>query len=778
MLAIAVTDALAVVEPATVKKAPESVPTTVGNISAVASSVWTPNDHALYLCSAEGIRRWTSAADTLADVVTGRGISNVTTQDAETIIYSSAESIHVFDLPSSTVTQTFSAHKSPVTSLSVSNDGSLLSSTSSDAIHVHNIAHGSHTVLRGFPIRGGCLSAFSKHARTRLLVASGSQLAAYDTTRPSSPLRTITVGSPITGDIVAIACSPFSKTLVAAGTTMGYVGLVDLEKEKGLFRTVALNVSLTTLSFSPEGAALYAGTETGKVLIVDLRALDKAPKSITISQSGKRVESISVLPKNKAPGMSTATSKSSTTTENHASSSSKGADSPSPITVRARVTSLSRRETHARKTSLSMSNPKKAMPPVPSKPLSPLSNSTSNVPFSPSRNTPTKRPTASTPLKRGSIGNSTLRASLSRPENIDVLDAAKSPSLTARVRKSSILKPSTPPTERRRTISATPPRVASTSPPKVEEAARPPRLRTMSTMTGRGSKPEPLPMPRRTRAISSVSRVGPPSPQHHLTARVPKSSAPPTVYNRETETPSPMPPMPPIPGNMSAMLSSEPLPSRLSTPSPELDGPIPDIREPVTPLQRRGKSMSVLGLGTPEVERWIAKGDAKAKTVEFVDLGDSEDDEDETKQKDEQEKMPMPIVADPVQTDDDEPLNADLQRARERKEELKREVSMEIQVSPARRPQMTSMPTPVKSPLRHAGQAQEFLKGVIGDAMFEYQRETKAQMMAMHLEMMGLKRGWRKELQDVMEQYVGDLKDLREENKRLREENERLRRGY
>jgi protein NEDD1 len=29
-----------------------------------------------------------------------------------------------------------------------------------------------------------------------------------------------------------------------------------------------------------------------------------------------------------------------------------------------------------------------------------------------------------------------------------------------------------------------------------------------------------------------------------------------------------------------------------------------------------------------------------------------------------------------------------------------------------------------------------------------------------------------------MEQYVGDLKELREENTRLREENERLRRGY
>jgi protein NEDD1 len=36
-------------------------------------------------------------------------------------------------------------------------------------------------------------------------------------------------------------------------------------------------------------------------------------------------------------------------------------------------------------------------------------------------------------------------------------------------------------------------------------------------------------------------------------------------------------------------------------------------------------------------------------------------------------------------------------------------------------------------------------------------------------------RNWKKELRELMDDYVGDL---REENKRLREENEHLRRGY
>ena len=51
---------------------------------------------------------------------------------------------------------------------------------------------------------------------------------------------------------------------------------------------------LTYLSFSAEGAAVYAGTEIGKFLILDLRALDKPPKSVTVSENGDQVIAISV----------------------------------------------------------------------------------------------------------------------------------------------------------------------------------------------------------------------------------------------------------------------------------------------------------------------------------------------------------------------------------------------------------------------------------------------------------------------------------------------------
>jgi protein NEDD1 len=50
---------------------------------------------------------------------------------------------------------------------------------------------------------------------------------------------------------------------------------------------------LTSASFSPEGAALYFGTENGKLLIVDLRALDKPPKSIIVGEGRCRIECMS-----------------------------------------------------------------------------------------------------------------------------------------------------------------------------------------------------------------------------------------------------------------------------------------------------------------------------------------------------------------------------------------------------------------------------------------------------------------------------------------------------
>jgi hypothetical protein len=61
-----------------------------------------------------------------------------------------------------------------------------------------------------------------------------------------------------------------------------------------LFRSLNVKVPLTTIGFSPEGAAIYLGTENGKILVVDLRALDNPPKAVVVSETGNRVKTLSI----------------------------------------------------------------------------------------------------------------------------------------------------------------------------------------------------------------------------------------------------------------------------------------------------------------------------------------------------------------------------------------------------------------------------------------------------------------------------------------------------
>lgn len=55
-----------------------------------------------------------------------------------------------------------------------------------------------------------------------------------------------------------------------------------------------MNVPLTSLVFSPEGAAIYVGTEDGRILFLDLRALDKPPKEVSVSGSAERVVCLAI----------------------------------------------------------------------------------------------------------------------------------------------------------------------------------------------------------------------------------------------------------------------------------------------------------------------------------------------------------------------------------------------------------------------------------------------------------------------------------------------------
>ncbi|KAG6840977.1 hypothetical protein C0991_002959, partial [Blastosporella zonata] len=323
MLAVSATGTLSLLDATELKRAPSSVPSCLSLTNVTCASTWSFDNSALFLASPQSIHRYDLTSNVLKDIYTSKSqehISHIVCKDQGTLIYSAGEKVHLLECGSNVkIAQTIESHKSSITSLSLSNDCTLLSTTSSNAVHVHNLTLGSHTVLRGLALAGQNIStsAFHPHARTRLLLGIGKQLVVYDTTRPSGPLKSIPLSDVTLGDIVAVACSPFSKTLVAVATSGGHVGLIDLEKEKGsLFRTLNLKVPLTALGFSAEGAALYLGTEHGKVLVLDLRALDKPPKAITVSEIGCRIETMCVQRKlkpgeasTKAPTTAAATSK-------------------------------------------------------------------------------------------------------------------------------------------------------------------------------------------------------------------------------------------------------------------------------------------------------------------------------------------------------------------------------------------------------------------------------------------------------------------------------------
>ncbi|KAG6814846.1 hypothetical protein H0H93_012011, partial [Arthromyces matolae] len=229
-----------------------------------------------------------------------------------------------------------------------------------------------------------------------------------------------------------------------------------------------------------------------------------------------------------------------------------------------------------------------------------------------------------------------------------------------------------------------------------------------------------------------------------------------------------------------------PLPAS-RTPSPDL---FPDLHadanyEPVTPIPMAkkslktgvGKGMGVLGMGTPEVDRWIragrevvierdgnGRGKGKGKTVGFKDSSDEDD------------------------GDGDEDKGEGYEPDREK--------SLSMQISP-RRPSTAWQASPVyQSPLNlnpninvstsggsgsglnTPSSAHDLLRTIIKDVLYDYQQETRNQMTGLHLDLVSMGRGWKKELRDVMGGFEEGLKELREENRKLREENERLRRGF
>lgn len=200
--------------------------------------------------------------------------------------------------------------------------------------------------------------------------------------------------------------------------------------------------------------------------------------------------------------------------------------------------------------------------------------------------------------------------------------------------------------------------------------------------------------------------------------------------------------------------------------------------------------MAVLGLGTPEVKAWIKAG--KGATGRGGEISKNDDVKGQSRAKSVGFREENDHLEEGRGGGEIEGSKSDGDEERER------EKSLSMQISPRRHlPTSSSSQTQGHgsslswdaSPRRprhpahmpgtpSAGSAHELLRTIVKDVMYDFQRETQAEMMGLHLDLVRVGRGWKQELRKLMEEYVGDLNDLREENRRLREENERLRRGY
>ncbi|KAJ6502614.1 WD40-repeat-containing domain protein, partial [Mycena sanguinolenta] len=733
------TDQLSLVDPQTLRRPPSSLPSCLSLLAPCTASAWSPDNLYLFLASANTIHQYNPALNTLTQIFSSTDvITHLVCKTKSSLVFATtANQINV--LESTKVVRTFDSPKGP-TSLALLND--LLAATSAESAHVHNLVLGSSTTLRGIPLAGQRItaSAFHPHSRARLLLGVGKQLVVYDTTRSSGPLKTIPMNDASAGEIVSVACSPFSKTLVVVVCTSGSVGFVDLDKEKGLFRTINLKVPLTSAAFSPSGESIYMGTETGKLLVLDLRALDKPPKAVVISESACRIQTMAVQKRTKG-GADTDTKPTKASNSSEVATRRPAATAAPTVAPAAATKALNSGESTVRRVSATVTSPVTKGKIAPKLGPSPLKT---RIEIS-SEASPARKPSVSSSLSprvtskkilspvRDQRNNDASADNTSSELSINVTDCIcqVQSSIGGKGKRNTVATANdehkTARVGARQLLSSKDAESAS-SHPSVSRARK-------TSMTEPASA--------RTRTASSTTRVV----SESISTKSARSRSGSSV-SRPSSSASQRPAVPPVP----ALPANLPTRSASRTPSPDLPSVTGD---PGTPVLVGKKGMV---FGTPDPKRPTepnenrAKGWGKGKTVIFKDGNDENLPEDEMKERE-------------------------------------RERSLSMQISP-RRPSSAAMghsgswaPSPLRnavpsSPAGGSSSAHDLLRTIVRDALLDFQQEQRSEMVGMHLDLLRLGGRWKKELREMMDEYVGDLRELRDENKRLREENELLRRGY
>ncbi|KAI0784418.1 hypothetical protein C8Q75DRAFT_868447 [Abortiporus biennis] len=841
MFAAITPNGLTLLDPSVLKRLPPGFisPTTYLRSTPFAST-WAADNSALYVSQEDGIYKYETSGACIGksfENLSHKPITVLVSKDHNLILASDNE-IYQVELGSesepSNVSQTFDTHTLPINSLSLSNDSTILASTSSETVQIHNLTSTSQSTLRGLPSGQIHTCTFHAHTRTRLLIAVASHLVVYDVTRPSNPARTIALEKDKTdfGNVASIACSPFSKTLVAVGFSSGIIGLVDLEKEKGLFRTLNLRVPLTSLAFSAEGASIYAGTENGKLLILDLRALDKPPKSLSLCENDQPVISLAVQrklkPGNKSPesnkplsthdinkaassrrlaATASADKKTSSSTSRRPLSvvsppRTTGTTTPGkirstvtttaftgtskPPAVRARTVSAIASPSARDKLTAAITRPATVAGKAPTVRISPTitrsisgggATSTTRK-TSPSRKVSEKSPLSPPREKLNVSVNADSLLSLPKAKKENLSPSPTPVTRTRKVSTASSVGVSPPSNVRMRKISTT---STNPSPRQSLVSNATTRTRTIST-TSRTSASTATARTRTTSMTSSLAPTARPTMATHKPKTLSRKSS--SISNNgggnSLEDVSPIPPVPSLP-NVEQLTAIR----LLMSPSPEL--PMIDMNNiPTTPLppSRRAKGKAkatlentgaagtrennVLGLGTPDIEKWVQAGDIErereGRKVGFVEQKDEKDEE----------------VGNNQDGDEEDEIG-------------EAKIEMTVQISPRRPPTSSSTwKVPVPSPLRHSttassppqagpsssSSAQDLLQTLIQNALYDFRRETKNEIIGLHLDLVKMGRGWKQEMNQVVEMLGDELREAREENRRLREENERLKRGF
>ncbi|KAG1890793.1 WD40-repeat-containing domain protein [Suillus subluteus] len=728
MLALVTTTTLALASPVTLKNPPSLLPISQPLPSQYFASAWSPDNSSLYLASPFNIDRFIISESRLDEptYVQSKEEEEINamavTPSGNVVLGVGRKAIVLEYVTGSTkVLKTFESHGATITALAVSNDSTLIASASSKGVHIHDLLvpakHTSLPLPTSAP-RSVSTMTFHPHVRTRLLLGLGRDMLVYDVEKPSAPVKPITMGR----DVVGIACSPFSKTLVAVASTDS-VGLVDLDKDKGLFKTILSSQLITSIAFSPEGAAIYLGVRDG-LRILNLRELDKEMKRVYVGEAGQGVVCLAVQKKLKASASAV-----------KSSLSNPPANSP-PARARAKaasnVRSPLRPVTAAVPRKNGISSIKSSIAGAPMKQAAletstPTRRVSNRGTFSPSRNPISPRSGRGT--NSSATGVLRTRVSTSRENIFD--DASGTPMrLSARAASSQKSGVSGIHAHAGESISA---RLASLRADKPREA----RVTSGSS------------------ARSEISRTSSNSTVSTKTKASSLKRAPSTISISSSKTRD---------SARSKTPTNEDEDARTDLSSPDL--PIDPVT-PVSDMKRQSVRIAVEAQ-KPRVRTSAGRTRTETGSTGLGVIGTAKSRGNKNKGKEKEVDMDAEDAGKCEELDAVEEDEEEAQMARERE--------LLMQVSPRRPAAQSHVPSPLRrtsGPLSMqsgASGAYELFQGLIADM----QAKNHADMKALHVDMLRMGRGLRQE----MEEWGGEVKKLREENERLREENDRLRRGY